>query len=109
MLPGMARQGDPAYALGKLGWALFELVGPGEMKERLLAAGIVLVPVHPRDFPEHLREEYTRLRRSLTWLPTEKPDHGTLHSTIEAMSMEEAKDTAQQILQLYVRMRELYD
>jgi hypothetical protein len=104
MMSGMEPRGDPLYALGKLGVALATLVGPAEMKERLLAAGKVLVPVQPRDFPEELRNEYTRMWQSLTRLSEEEPGQGTLHATINAMSVEEAENTAQKILELYMRM-----
>jgi hypothetical protein len=104
----MERRGDPLYALGKLGVALSALVGPAEMKERLFTAGMVLLPVEPGDFPEELRNEYTRLWQSLTRLSEEEPGQGTLHATINAMSVEEAENTAQKILELYMRMEDAH-
>jgi hypothetical protein len=58
------------YAFGKLEQAIAELVGAGDVKERLKVATMTLVPIFPDDFPAgHLRDEYADIRQALTWLP----------------------------------------
>ena len=58
------------YAFGKLEQAIEELVGAGEVKERLTLATMTLVPIFPDDFPAgHLRDEYADIRQALSWLP----------------------------------------
>ena len=39
------------YAFGKLEQAIGELVGAGDVKERLKVATMTLVPIFPDDFP----------------------------------------------------------
>jgi hypothetical protein len=57
-------------AFGKLEQAIGELVGAGDVKERLKIATMTLVPIFPDDFPAgHLRDEYADIRQALTWLP----------------------------------------
>ena len=57
-------------AFGKLEQAIEELVGAGDVKERLEAATMKLSPIFPEDFPAgHLRDEYADIRQALTWLP----------------------------------------
>src|SRR5215217_7615211 len=76
------------YAFGKLEQAIEELVGAGEVKERLTLATMTLVPIFPDDFPAgHLRDEYADIRQALSWLPPEEgSEQGLLESTLEAMT-----------------------
>ena len=58
------------YAFGKLEQAIGELVGAGDVKERLEVATTTLVLIFPDDFPAgHLRDEYADIRQALSWLP----------------------------------------
>jgi hypothetical protein len=58
------------YAFGNLEQAIEELVGAGEVKERLTLATMTLVLIFPDDFPAgHLRDEYADIRQALSWLP----------------------------------------
>ena len=57
-------------AFGKLEQAIRELVGAGDVKERLKVAATTLVLIFPDDFPAgHLRDEYADIRQALSWLP----------------------------------------
>ena len=57
-------------AFGQLEQAIEELVGAGEVKERLTLATMTLVPIFPDDFPAgHLRDEYADVRQALSWPP----------------------------------------
>ena len=80
------------YAFGKLEQAIEELVGAGDVKERLKVATMTLVPIFPDDFPAgHLRDEYADIRQALSWLaPEEGSGQGLPESTLEAMTEEEA-------------------
>ena len=71
------------YAFGKLEQAIEELVGAGDVKERLEVATIALVPIFPDDFPAgHLRDEYADIRQALAWPPPEEGSgQGLLEST----------------------------
>jgi hypothetical protein len=105
------RVADPVgftNAFGKLAQAIEELVGAGDVKERLEAATVTLAPIFPDDFPAgHLRDEYADIRQALTWLP---PGEGSgqrfLESTLEAMTEEEAGELAKSLFSLYTSAAE---
>jgi hypothetical protein len=66
----VADPGGFIYAFGKLEQAIEELVGAGDVKERLEVAAMTLAPIFADDFPAgHLRDEYADIRQALTWLP----------------------------------------
>jgi hypothetical protein len=96
------------YAFGKLEQAIEELVGAGEVKERLTLATMTLVPIFPDDFPAgHLRDEYADIQRALTWTsPGEGSEQGLLESTLEAMTEEEAGALAKSLFTLYTSAAE---
>src|SRR5215216_3853611 len=96
------------YAFGKLEQAIEELVGAGDVKERLKVATMTLVPIFPDDFPAgHLPDEYADIRQALTWLPSEEGSgQGLPESTLEAMTEEEAADLAKSLLSLYTSAAE---
>jgi hypothetical protein len=105
------RVADPVgftSAFGKLEQAIEELVGAGDVKERLEAATITLAPIFPEDFPAgHLRDEYADIRQALTWLPTEKGSgQGLLSSNLEAMTEEEVGSLAKSLFSLYTSAAE---
>jgi hypothetical protein len=96
------------YAFGKLEQAIEELVGAGDVKERLKVATMTLVPIFPDDFPAgHLRDEYADIRQALTWLPPEEGSgQGLPESTLEAMTEEEAGALAKSLFSLYTSAAE---
>ena len=89
-------------AFGKLEQAIEELVGAGDVKERLESATITLAPIFPDDFPAgHLRDEYADIRQALTWLPSEEGSgQGLAESALEAMTEEEAGTLAKSLFSL---------
>ena len=95
-------------AFGKVEQAIEELVGAGDVKERLEAATITLAPIFPDDFPAgHLRDEYADIRQALTWLPPEEGSgQGLAESTLEAMTEEEAGSLAKSLFSLYTSAAE---
>jgi hypothetical protein len=103
---GTVRVADPVgftNAFGKLEQAIEELVGAGDVKERLEAATMKLSPIFPEDFPAgHLRDEYADIRQALTWLPPEEGSgQGLAESTLEAMTEQEAGMLAESLFSLY--------
>jgi hypothetical protein len=104
------RVADPVgftNAFGKLEEAIGELVGAGDIKERLEIATTTLVLIFPDDFPAgHLRDEYADIRQALTWLPSEGSGQGLLESTLEAMTEEEAGELAKSLFSLYTSAAE---
>jgi hypothetical protein len=105
------RVADPVgftYAFGRLEQAIEELVGAGDVKERLEVAAMTLVPIFPDDFPAgHLRDEYADIRQALSWLPSEEGSRqGLPESTLEAMTEEEAADLAKSLFSLYASAAE---
>ena len=105
------RVADPVsftYAFGKLEQAIRELVGAGDVKERLKVATMALVLIFPDDFPAgHLRDEYADIRQALTWLPPEEgSEQGLLESTLEALTEEEADALAKSLFSLYTSAAE---
>ena len=91
------------YAFGKLEQAIGELVGAGEVKDRLEVATMTLAPIFPDEFPAgHLRDEYADIRQALIWLPPEEGSgQGLLESTLKAMTEEEAGSLAKSLFSLY--------
>jgi hypothetical protein len=105
------RVADPVgftNAFGKLEQAIRELVGAGDVKERLKVATMALVLIFPDDFPAgHLRDEYADIRLVLAWPPPEKGSgQGLLESTLEAMTEEEAGALAKSLFSLYTSAAE---
>ncbi len=100
----MSHPGGFTYAIGKLGQAIEELVGVGDIKQRLEIASLTLAPIVPGDFPEgHLRDEYASIREALTWVPPEEEsEQGLLGATIDEMTEAEAGVLAQRLLTLYL-------
>ena len=96
------------YAFGKLEQAIGELVGAGDVKERLEIAATTLVLIFPDDFPAgHLRDEYADIRQALAWPPPEEGSRqGLLESTLEAMTEEEAGELAKSLFSLYTSAAE---
>ena len=90
-------------AFGKLEQAIEELVGAGDVKERLEVATMTLAPIFADDFPAgHLRDEYADIRQALTWSPSEEGrGQGLLESTLEGMTEEEAGALAKSLFSLY--------
>ena len=108
---GTVRVADPVgftNAFGKLEQAIEELVGAGDVKERLEAATMKLSPIFPQDFPAgHLRDEYADIRQALTWLPSEEGSgQGLAESNLEAMREEEAGMLAKSLFSLYTSAAE---
>ena len=95
-------------AFGKLEQAIRELVGAGDVKERLEVATMTLVLIFPDDFPAgHLRDEYADIRQALTWLPPEEGSgQGSPESDLEAMTEEEAGTLAKSLFSLYTSAAE---
>jgi hypothetical protein len=104
----VADPGGFTYAFGKLEQAIEELVGAGDVKERLEAASMTLAPIFHDDFPAgHLRDEYADIRQALTWLPPQEGSgQGVLSSTLEAMTEEEAGTLAKSLFSLYTSAAE---
>jgi hypothetical protein len=100
--------GGFTYAFSRLEQAIEELVGAGDVKERLEAATITLAPIFPDDFPAgHLRDEYADIRQALTWLPpVEGSGRGLAESNLEAMTEEEAGSLAKSLFSLYTSAAE---
>jgi hypothetical protein len=104
------RVADPVgftNAFGRLEQAIGELVGAGDVKERLKVA-TTLMPIFPDDFPAgHLRDEYADIRQALSWLPPEEGSGQGLHeSTLEAMTEEEAGALAKSLFSVYTSAAE---
>ncbi len=97
-----------SYAFPKLAAAIEELVGAGDIKERLLAATMAAAPAMPEDFPEPLRTEFASIREALTWLPGGEDPRGMVGATIEAMAEDEADAIARRLLSLYEDAAEFY-
>jgi hypothetical protein len=104
------RVADPVgftNAFGKLEQAIGDLVGAGDIKERLEIAATTLVLIFPDDFPAgHLRDEYVDIRRALAWPPPEGSRQGLLSSNLEAMTEEEAGALAKSLFSLYTSAAE---
>jgi hypothetical protein len=105
------RVADPVgftNAFGKLEQAIEELVGAGDVKERLEAATTKLAPIFPDDFPAgHLRDEYADIHKALTRLPPEERSRqGLAESTLEAMTEEEAGTLEKSLFSLYTSAAE---
>jgi len=91
-------------AFGKLEQAIGELVGAGDVKERLEVATMALVLIFPDDFPAgHLRDEYADIRQALARPPPEEGSgQGLLESNLEAMTEEEAGELAKSLVAVHV-------
>lgn len=86
---------DPHNAREKLIGALETLVGAGPIKERLRLAAVKFGALQTEDFAHgEQRGRYTTIRADLT-------TEGTIDATIDRMSVEEAEDLTERIVQLF--------
>ncbi len=98
----MTDQSKLAYAVAKLGAAVDELKGSGDVRGKLFRATMTgLARLFPDDFPDDLRGEYEEIREAISWLPTGGGPSGKVGTTIHAMSEEEASAVADRIIALY--------
>ena len=97
--------GDMTYAVAKLGAAVDELKGWGEIRTKLFNACMRgLARVFPDDFPDPLRGEYEHIMQALSWLPPAGGrNEGKIRATLNAMTVEEANDLAERIRAIYSR------
>jgi hypothetical protein len=104
----VADPGGFIYAFGMLEHVIEELVGAGNVKERLEVAAMTLAPIFADDFPAgHLRDEYADIRQALIWLPPQEGSgQGLAESTLEAMTEEEAGALAKSLFSLYTEAAE---
>ncbi len=92
------------YAFGKLGQAIEELVGAGDVKERLEVATMTLAPIFPEG---HLRDEYADIHQALTWLPPEQGSgQGLLERILEVMTEGQTGALAKSLFSLYASAAE---
>jgi hypothetical protein len=97
------------YAIGKLYLAVNTLVGGGSVRERLAEAYVQhLSSVSPRDFPEEMRDEYREIITALGWVAVEYEGQGTLPSTINSITEEEAVLVARRLVSLFYDLTEYY-
>jgi len=100
---------DFLYAFAKLERAIEELVGAGEVKDRLDAAARASFMIFAEDFPPDLQDEYRAIHEALTWLPGEDhPPKGTAETTLESMTEDEAAALSKRLLSFYIDAAEVY-
>jgi hypothetical protein len=96
------------YAIGQVYLAVSDLVGQGDVRERLVDAYMThLLTLSPDEFPQHLRNQYRGIREALTWLPPEHPGQGKLRSTVSRMSEEEAVLLGQKLVAMLYGLADL--
>ena len=98
------RDGDSyAYVCEKFAVALDEIAaGEGPVKMRLHNAYISsLSRLSEDDLPEELREEFSSIYESASWLPSEAPEEGMMASTARHMSDEEARELCRRLVWLF--------
>jgi hypothetical protein len=95
--------GEYAYhaAKGMLGMAVQELVGTGDIKERLYEAAKEIALLSPDQMPEYLRDDFLELRERLNWLLPEEEGLGRVPATMMAMSDAEADELGKKFFELY--------
>jgi hypothetical protein len=95
-----------AYAAEKFLVALYGLVGPGQLQERVQRAYMSFHPVRMADFKDHpeLRDAYQRLIDSLT--PVEGGSaKGRVSTNLQQMSREEAARISKSIVDFWVMVQ----
>jgi hypothetical protein len=92
-----------AYVCEKFAVALEEIAaGEGPVKMRLHNAYISsLSRLSDDDLPEELREEFSSIYESASWLPPEAPEEGMMASTARHMSDEEARELCRRLVWLF--------
>ena len=102
--------GDPIYTIEKL-WEAVSILASGttSLRRRLYDAYISSLHVlKSSDFPDDLKQEFNELNEALTWVPIEREGEGTLSSTTNVMSDDEAKQLANNIVNLLYEMVNRY-
>src|ERR687893_1203215 len=91
-----------AYVCEKFAVALDEIAaGEGPVKMRLHNAYISsLSRLSEEDLPEELREEFSSIYESASWLPPEAPEEGMMASTATHMTDEEARELCRRLVWL---------
>ena len=98
--------GDPRYAYGKFYVAVHKLKGgQGDIIESLREAFEELVKTSANDMPDHLRDDYQRMRDALTSCEP-VGNEGRLEATLSKMNPDFARKIAGQISNLEGRLQD---
>jgi hypothetical protein len=91
-----------SYAWEKFFKAVNYLVAPGSIQERLFNAYCYeLSLVKDPELPEEIRDDFRKLRRTLTKGPVEDEAKGLVYSAVNRMSDNEADDIARSIVSMF--------
>jgi NhaP-type Na+/H+ and K+/H+ antiporter len=92
---------DIYYTREQFGKAVYALaIGPGEIRTRLaeaMMAGIIHASTDAASVPAHLQQRINELRDRLTAVPG---PNGSIHATIESLTLDECIDAAREIVDL---------
>ncbi len=95
---------DRNYFLEKMHQTVSSLVdGDCDLKPRLASAGLTLTIRGDDYVPEEYREQFTEIIRDLKRCPAETSDESSTEATVREMTIDEAREMADRILNLYVR------
>ncbi|MFQ5938585.1 MAG: hypothetical protein ACE5KL_00750 [Alphaproteobacteria bacterium] len=101
------------YVHEKLSNAVQKLAtGTGRIEERLFDAAVAFITLPPRDFPNHLKGDFEKLRRRLTSVKALGADkaqraESDLIATLSQMSDDDAVGLAGAIVRLEGQMRDI--
>jgi hypothetical protein len=98
------------YAWQKLFGAVHGMAtGDASLRERLAAAMVGMVVLNPDDFPEgDLRQRWIGIREDLTIFEPRHPGDGKIQATTAQLSDHDAHAIAEQIVDLFMEVNDLY-
>jgi hypothetical protein len=93
-----------AYTVEKLLQAMHCLISDAPMTGRLTGAGMYLIRLTEKDFPEDLRADWQRIIHAMTDPPTGSvdPQEGTIEANCKALTVSDQTRLAHAILSLFM-------
>ena len=82
-------------------------IGTGDVRQRLVGAGMHLLFLRNEDFPESLRNDFISIKKDMTKYPAVLRMEGTLHATMRRIKRRTGQRIAEKIWKLYEDIQEL--
>lgn len=81
--------------------------GPGDVRARLVNAGMLLVPLRKADFPDELQSDFEWIMCQLTRYPARHRLEGSIEGTMGRIQRRTGVKIAKRLLSLFERIQEL--
>ena len=82
-------------------------IGQGDVRARLVDAGMLLCPLRTSEFPEELQSDFDWVMHQLTRYPARHQHEGTIAGTMARIKRKTGVKIAERILRMFWKIQEL--